>query len=56
MSPLEKEIVRVSRTITYIAAGLGTVFFILGLLMGRSLWFNILFAARKPLWSCGKKI
>ena len=44
LSPLEKEIKRVSRTITLIAVSLGSAFFILGLLMDRSVWDNLLFA------------
>jgi sodium/potassium-transporting ATPase subunit alpha len=44
LSPLEKEITRVSRTLSLIAISLGFAFFILGLLMGRSVWDNLLFA------------
>jgi sodium/potassium-transporting ATPase subunit alpha len=44
MSPLEQEIEKGSRTISLIALGIGAVFFILGLLMGRTVWQNMLFA------------
>ncbi|MCL6636099.1 MAG: HAD-IC family P-type ATPase, partial [Peptococcaceae bacterium] len=44
MSPLEREIVRVSKTLTVIALALGSVFFFLGLSIGRSVWENLLFA------------
>lgn len=44
MSPLEHEIIRVSKTLTVIALALGSVFFVLGLLTGRSVWENLLFA------------
>jgi sodium/potassium-transporting ATPase subunit alpha len=44
LSPLEQDIARVSRTISIIAISIGAVFFVLGLLMGRSVWENMLFA------------
>ncbi len=44
LSPLEQEIARVSRTISLIALIIGSVFFALGLLMGKSVWENLLFA------------
>lgn len=44
ISPLEHEIIRVSKTLTLIALALGSVFFFLGLLIGRSVFENLLFA------------
>lgn len=44
MSPLELETLRVTRTITAIAAGLGVIFFTAGVFLGRGFWENIIFA------------
>ncbi|MCC7203326.1 MAG: cation-transporting P-type ATPase [Nitrospirae bacterium] len=44
MSPLELEILRVTRTITAIAVGLGIVFFAAGVFLGRGFWENFIFA------------
>lgn len=44
LSPLQKEICRVSRLVAAIAVTLGIFFFTLGLLIGRGFWHNFLFA------------
>jgi sodium/potassium-transporting ATPase subunit alpha len=43
-NPLQVEITRVTRTISIIAAGAGSVFFLIGMLAGRGFWANFLFA------------
>lgn len=43
-NPLQVEITRVTRTISLIAAGAGSVFFLIGMLAGRGFWVNFLFA------------
>jgi sodium/potassium-transporting ATPase subunit alpha len=43
-SPLQKEIVRVTRVVTVIAVSLGIFFFALGFVIGRGFWHNFLFA------------
>jgi sodium/potassium-transporting ATPase subunit alpha len=44
LSPLQKEIVRVTRILATIAAAVGIFFFSLGFLIGRSFWDNFIFA------------
>ncbi len=44
LSPLQKEIIRVTRVVAVIAATTGVFFFTLGFFMGRSFWHNFLFA------------
>lgn len=44
LSPLEQEIEKGSRIISLIALSIGAFFFILGTLIGRPLWGNVLFA------------
>lgn len=44
LSPLQKEIINVTRIIAFIAAATGIVFFTIGHLMGRSFWENFIFA------------
>jgi len=44
MSPLELETIRVTRTITAIAVGLGIIFFCAGIFIGRGFWENFIFA------------
>jgi calcium-translocating P-type ATPase len=44
LSPLQREITRVTRLVTLLASGLGVVFFLLGELLGLPLWSNVLFA------------
>jgi calcium-translocating P-type ATPase len=44
LSPLQKEIARLSRLIALFATLLGAVFFFIGQLMGLSLWENLVFA------------
>jgi sodium/potassium-transporting ATPase subunit alpha len=44
LSPLQKEIVRVSRILATIAAAVGIFFFALGFFIGRSFWDNFIFA------------
>jgi sodium/potassium-transporting ATPase subunit alpha len=44
LSPLEKEIEKGSLTISLIAVSLGAFFFVLGSLIGRPIWENMLFA------------
>lgn len=43
LSPLQKEIVRVTRIIAFIAACTGVFFFFVGNLLGRNFWENFLF-------------
>jgi calcium-translocating P-type ATPase len=44
LSPLQAEIVRLSRLVAVLAVGLGGVFFALGQVLGLSFWQNLLFA------------
>jgi calcium-translocating P-type ATPase len=44
LSPLQKEIVRLSRLITFLSLGLGAIFFFIGQVLGLSFWHNFLFA------------
>jgi sodium/potassium-transporting ATPase subunit alpha len=44
LSPLQKEIVKVTRILATIAAAVGIFFFSLGFLIGRSFWDNFIFA------------
>ncbi|MEW6067502.1 MAG: cation-transporting P-type ATPase [Nitrospirota bacterium] len=44
LSPLQKEIVRVTRIVAFIAMTLGIFFFLLGFIIGRGFWHNFLFA------------
>lgn len=44
LSPLQKEIVRLSRIVTVFATGLGVVFFLIGQAVGQSFWENFIFA------------
>ncbi len=44
LSPLQKEIVRVTRILATIAAAVGIFFFSFGFLIGRSFWDNFIFA------------
>lgn len=44
LSPLQKEIVRLSRLVAILALGLGAVFFLIGQFLGLSFWHNFLFA------------
>ena len=44
LSPLQKEIIKVTRIVAVIAALMGIFFFALGYFMGRSFWENFIFA------------
>ena len=44
LSPLQKEIIKVTKIIAVIALTTGTFFFALGTFIGRSFWHNLLFA------------
>lgn len=44
ISPLQREIARLSRIVAFIATGLGGVFFLIGLALGLPFWGNLLFA------------
>jgi len=44
LSPLQREIVRVTRIVAVIAVTLGLLFFTLGFIIGRGFWHNFLFA------------
>jgi sodium/potassium-transporting ATPase subunit alpha len=44
LSPLQKEIIKITRIVTLIAATTGLFFFAIGYLIGRSFWENFLFA------------
>jgi sodium/potassium-transporting ATPase subunit alpha len=44
LSPLQKEIVKVTRIIAFIAVIMGFIFFVTGQLIGRSFWENFIFA------------
>ncbi|OGW46397.1 MAG: ATPase [Nitrospirae bacterium GWC2_57_9] len=43
LSPLQKEIVKMSRVVAVIAASVGIFFFVLGLAIGRTFWENFIF-------------
>jgi calcium-translocating P-type ATPase len=43
-SPLQREIVRLSRIVAFLASGLGGVFFLVGQALGLPFWENLLFA------------
>jgi calcium-translocating P-type ATPase len=43
LSPLQKEIQRLSRLVAVLALGLGAIFFVVGLALGLSFWTNFLF-------------
>lgn len=43
-SPLQREIVKVTRIVAFIAVVMGAAFFVIGMYMGRTLWENYLFA------------
>ncbi|OFZ85906.1 MAG: ATPase [Betaproteobacteria bacterium RBG_16_66_20] len=44
LSPLQKEIARISRLVAYLATALGVAFFAIGQLLGLGFWANLLFA------------
>lgn len=44
LSPLQKEIIRLSRIVALIAISTGAVFFSIGMLIGKGFWENFLFA------------
>ncbi|MEW6109006.1 MAG: cation-transporting P-type ATPase [Nitrospirota bacterium] len=44
LSPLQKEIVKATRIIAFLASVMGVVFFFIGQLIGRSFWENFIFA------------
>lgn len=44
LSPLQKEIVKVTRIIVFLASVTGGFFFLIGFLIGRSFWENFIFA------------
>ncbi|MBI3596425.1 MAG: cation-transporting P-type ATPase, partial [Nitrospirae bacterium] len=44
LSPLQKEIIRLSRMVALLATGLGVVFFFIGQSLGLSFWQNFIFA------------
>jgi calcium-translocating P-type ATPase len=44
LSPLQKEIARISRLVAYLATALGVLFFAIGQLLGLGFWANLLFA------------
>ncbi|MFZ5993844.1 MAG: cation-translocating P-type ATPase [Thermodesulfobacteriota bacterium] len=44
LSPLQKEIIKVTRIIAFIATITGVVFFVIGHLIGRGFWENFIFA------------
>lgn len=44
LSPLQKEIVKVSRIIAFLATVMGVVFFLIGHAVGKSFWENFIFA------------
>lgn len=43
-TPMQKELAYFVRKITYLAVGIGLVFFVIGLLIGTPLWTNLIFA------------
>jgi len=44
INPLQREIIKVTRFVAFLATGLGILFFLLGTLIGRSFWENFLFS------------
>ncbi|MBI5213466.1 MAG: cation-transporting P-type ATPase [Nitrospirae bacterium] len=44
LSPLQKEIVKATRIIAFLAAVMGVIFFFIGQIIGRSFWENFIFA------------
>jgi sodium/potassium-transporting ATPase subunit alpha len=44
LSPLQKEIARISRLVAFLATALGVAFFAIGQLLGLGFWANLLFA------------
>jgi calcium-translocating P-type ATPase len=44
LSPLQKEIARLSRLVAFLSLGLGVVFFLIGRVLELSFWHNLLFA------------
>jgi sodium/potassium-transporting ATPase subunit alpha len=44
LSPLQKEIVKVTRIIAFLSTLMGIMFFLIGHLIGRSFWENFIFA------------
>lgn len=44
LSPLQKEIIKATRIVAFIAAVVGIFFFFLGFVIGRSFWSNFIFA------------
>lgn len=44
LSPLQKEIIKVTRLIAFLATAIGIVFFIIGQIIGRGFWENFIFA------------
>ena len=44
LSPLQREIARLSRLVAMLAVGIGVAFFILGLMIGLPFWLNFVFA------------
>ncbi|TSA07162.1 MAG: cation-transporting P-type ATPase [Deltaproteobacteria bacterium] len=44
LSPLQKEIIKVTRIIAFLATTTGVVFFVIGHLIGRGFWENFIFA------------
>jgi sodium/potassium-transporting ATPase subunit alpha len=44
ISPLQREIARLSRLVAFLASGIGVVFFVIGQMLGLPFWENFLFA------------
>lgn len=44
LSPLQKEIQRLSRLVVFLSVGLGVIFFLLGQALGLTFWHNFMFA------------
>ncbi len=44
LSPLQKEIIKITRIIAVLATAMGVIFFLTGYLIGRTFWENFLFA------------
>jgi sodium/potassium-transporting ATPase subunit alpha len=44
LSPLQKEIVKITKVVTAIAVTTGIIFFVIGFAIGRTFWENFLFA------------
>jgi sodium/potassium-transporting ATPase subunit alpha len=42
-TPLEREVARMVRILSIVAVGIGVVFFVYGLMIGRPLWVNVVF-------------